>query len=368
MKKRIAILAGDGIGPEVIREAQKVLLKISELFGHTFEFQEGLIGAIAIEITGDPFPPETKKLCFESDAILFGAVGDPKYDLDPKLKPKPEDGLLEMRKSLNLYANIRPVFSFPPLFRFSPLKDDRLKDVDIIFVRELTGGIYFGRPKGIFEDRNQAIDTCVYSKQEILRVTKVAVELAKKRKKKLTLVDKANVLATSRLWRETVMEYLKGEKEVEFNMLYVDNAAMQLIQNPAQFDVILTENMFGDILTDEAAVIAGSIGLLPSASIGEKTSLYEPIHGSYYQAKGKNIANPVGTILSAAMMLEYSFSMIEEAHIIKSAIKRVIENGLGTKDIAVDNPLKTSEMGDEIVNEIEKIFMEDSKRLHSPQS
>lgn len=348
MKKIIAVLPGDGIGPEVTAEAVKVLKKIAEKFGHKFIFEEGLVGAVAIDKTGSPYPAKTHQLCKNSDAVLFGAVGDPKYDLDPKAKIRPEQGLLKMRKSLGLYANLRPIFVFPPLINQSPLKPEVLKGVDFIVVRELTGGIYFGKPSGIRNKGNAAIDTCFYTKKEILRVTKIAFEMAKERKKKVTLVEKANVLATSRLWREVVFDFAKNFPEVKLETLYVDNAAMQIIKNPAQFDVILTENMFGDILTDEASVISGSIGLLPSASLGDKVGLYEPIHGSYPQAAGKNIANPIGAILSAAMLLENSFKLKKEAHSIRSAVQRAIEQGFGTRDIFEENPLTTAEVGDKI--------------------
>jgi len=352
MEKKILVLPGDGIGPEVVEQGVKVLEKIGKIFGHKFSLQYGLIGAKAIEEKGNPFPKETFELCLKSDAILLGAVGDPKYDLDPKSKIRPEKGLLEMRKKLGLFANLRPIFTFPSLFSCSPLKSKILKDVDFIIVRELTGGIYFG--KKIFKE-NKAVDFCSYSKKEILRVAKIAFDLAKKRKKKVTLVDKANVLATSRLWRHTIQEFAKKEPEIKLEMMYVDNMAMQLIKNPSQFDVILTENMFGDILSDEASVISGSIGLLPSASIGKKTSLYEPIHGSFPQAKGKNIANPVGTILSVSLMLEISFNLKKEAEVIKKATKEVVKEGFGTPDIVKKNPLSTFEFGKKILEKIEKI-------------
>ncbi len=365
VKKIIAVLPGDGVGPEVTAEAVKVLKKIAEKFKHQFTFEEGLIGAAALKETRSPYPAQTHRLCKKSDAILFGAVGEPKYDLDlhphtkswcgGKAKVRPEQGLLKMRKSLGLYANLRPVFTLPCLFDKSPLKPEILKGVDFIFVRELTSGIYFGSPQGISKKGDSAIDTCFYSKKEILRVAKIAFDLAKKRKKKVHLVDKANVLATSRLWREVVNDFAKNEPDITLEMLYVDNAAMQIIKNPSQFDVILTENMFGDILTDEAAVITGSIGLLPSASIGEKYGLYEPIHGSYPQAAGKNIANPVGAILSAAMMLEYSFSLKKEAEMIKKAVRQVLEQGFGTQDLIAKNPLTTAELGNKIIEEFDKI-------------
>lgn len=351
MKKQIAVLPGDGVGSEVITWAVNVLKEISKKFNHQFDFKYGLIGAIAIEKTGDPYPKETERICQESDAILFGAVGDPKYDNNPLLKIRPEQGLLRMRKSLDLYANLRPIQVFSSLIDISPLKKEVIKAVDFVVVRELIGGVYFGE-KGRKNNGKTAYDICEYSKEEIERVARFAFELAIKRRKKLTVVDKANVLETSRLWRETVQDLSKNYEDVELEFMYVDNAAMQIIKNPSYFDVILTENMFGDILTDEAAVIVGSIGMIPSASIGKKKALYEPIHGSYPKAAGKNIANPIGAILSAAMMLEYSFNLKKESQIIFEAIKRVLEKGYGTKDIVKDNFLSTNEIGEKIIKEL----------------
>jgi 3-isopropylmalate dehydrogenase len=350
MKKTIAVLPGDGIGSEVTNEAVKVLKKIAGKFEHQFLFQYGLIGGSAIEKTGSPYPVKTHQLCKKSDAVLFGAVGLPKYDFNPKIKIRPEQGILKMRKSLGLYANLTPIFVFPTLFHCSPLKPEILKGVDIIFVRELTSGIYFGKPQR--KRKKEAIDTCFYSSQEIFRAAKIAFELAKIRKKKVHLVDKSNVLATSRLRREVVSDLAKNFPEIKLEMLYVDNAAMQIVKNPAQFDVILTENMFGDILTDETAVLPGSIGLLPSASIGEKYSLYEPIHGSYPQATGKNIANPIGAILSAAMLLEYSFGLKKEAETVRKAVRKVLDEGFGTPDLKPKNLLTTQELGDKITEAI----------------
>src|SRR3989304_9477077 len=307
MKKTIAVLPGDGVGPEVIEQALLCLKKNADKFGHEFLFQYGLVGASAIDKTGTPLPNETLTLCKKSAAILFGAIGDPKYDNDPKAKVRPEQGLLKLRKSLNLYANMRPIKVYKELIDTSPLKKNRIENVDLVVVRELTGGIYFGEPRLRKEGGKKAIDTSIYTDKEIERVSKIAFELPVKRRKKVTSVDKANVLETSRLWRETVNKISKFYPSVELIHMFVDNAAMQLIKNPQQFDVILTENMFGDILTDEASVIPGSIGLLPSASIGDKFSLFEPIHGSYHKNAGKNVANPIATILSAAMMLRISF-------------------------------------------------------------
>ncbi len=351
MNKKIAVLPGDGIGPEVTTQAVNVLKAIAQKFGHTFEFEEGLIGAIAIDKTGNPFPDQTFKLCTAADAILFGAIGDPKYDNDPTAKVRPEQGLLAMRKALGLYANIRPVNSYPALLGKSPLKEDIIKGIDFVVFRELTGGIYFGE-KGLSADKQSAFDTCTYSTEEILRVTKLAFEAAESRRKKVTLVDKANVLETSRLWRKVVKQYAEKFSNIQLDFMFVDNAAMQIILNPGQFDVVLTENMFGDIITDEASVIAGSLGLLPSASVGKERALYEPIHGSYPQAAGKNIANPVGAILSAAMLLELSFNLKAEAECIRNAVEQAIENGFVTKDIDASKFYSTIEVGDKIITSI----------------
>src|SRR3989338_1561118 len=347
MQKTIAVLPGDGIGPEIIEESINILNAVAKKFNHMFEYKYGLIGASAIDKTGDPFPKETEEICRTSDAILFGAIGDPKYDNDPRAKVRPEQGILRLRKSLELFANIRPVSIYPELFDISPLKNEKLKNVDFIMVRELTGGIYFGEKKR-FSSSKSASDVLTYSKDEIKRIAKKAFDLAKKRKKKVTSVDKANVLETSRLWRETVNEISQDYSGVELNHLFVDNTSMQIIKRPSEFDVILTENMFGDILSDEASVLAGSIGLLPSASIGEKYALYEPIHGAFNKAAGKNIANPVGTILSAAMMLRLSFKMEEEAQVVENAVKETIKDGKRTKDTAPSQEtyLGTKEFGE----------------------
>lgn len=351
MKKNIAVLPGDGIGPEIIATSIKVLKKIAHKFNHQFDFTNGLIGHAAITKTGKPLPAKTIDLCLKSDAVLFGAIGDPIYDNNPNAKVRPEQGLLKLRKSLNLFANIRPIITFPTSSVKSPLKPEIIKDVDFIVIRELTNGIYFGR-RGRNKNNTSAYDTSTYTKEEILRVSKVAFELAMNRKKKVTLVDKANVLETSRLWRETVKKFSQTYPEIRLDFMFVDNASMQIIKSPREFDVILTDNMFGDILTDEASVITGSIGMLPSASIGERTSLFEPIHGSFPKAKGLNVANPVGTILSAAMMLEYAFNLKKEAETIRSAIKKVLDQSFGTKDIVAKNPLSTSQMGDKIAQAI----------------
>jgi 3-isopropylmalate dehydrogenase len=351
MNKKIAILPGDGIGPEVVREAVKALDAIAKRFGHEFEYKEALVGAVAIDATGNPYPDETHEVCLWSDAILFGAIGDPKYDNDPSAKVRPEQGLLKMRGALGLYANIRPVKSYDSLLDASPLKPEIVKGVDFVVVRELISGIYFGQPRGRSEDGQYAFDTCEYSADEILRITVKAFQYAKNRKKKVTLLDKANVLATSRLWREVVTKYAEQHPDIEFDCLFIDNAAMQVIQRPRQFDIMLTENLFGDIISDEASVITGTLGLLPSASIGDHNALYEPIHGSYPQAKGKNIANPMATILSAAMLLEYSFGWIEEAKAIELAVEKALEEGIVTEDIN-NGKYGTIEVGDSIVSNI----------------
>ncbi len=345
MKYNIAVLPGDGIGPEIVDQAIKSLNAIAEKYNHEFVFENGLVGAIAIDETGDPFPEDTFKLCMNSDAVLFGAIGDPKYDNDPKAKVRPEQGLLAMRKKLGLYANIRPVSSFKSLIHKSPLRKDLVEGVDFVVVRELTGGVYFGEPRGRSEDLDTAFDTTVYTRAEIERITKLAFEYAGRRNKKLCSVDKANILATSRLWRETVQEMSKDHSDIEVEHMFVDNAAMQIIQWPGHFDVIVTENMFGDILSDEASVITGSLGLLPSASVGIHTSVFEPIHGSYPQAAGKDIANPIATVLSAAMLLE-SLDLKDEAKIIRAAVDASMDAGIVTEDITTGEAYKTSEVGD----------------------
>jgi 3-isopropylmalate dehydrogenase len=351
MNYNIAVIKGDGIGPEIIDQSIKVLNAIAKRFNHNFNYTEVLMGACAIDAKGVPLPDETLEVCRKSDAILFGAIGHPKYDNDPNAKVRPEQGLLKIRKELGLFANIRPVEYFPALAHLSPLKQEIIEGADLVVIRELTGGIYFGE-KGKSADGNSAYDNCSYSREEITRIAKVAFELAMKRKKHVTLVDKANVLETSRLWREVVKEFAKGYPEVTLELMFVDNAAMQLIQNPRRFDVMLTENLFGDILTDEASVITGSIGLLPSASTGNKVGLYEPIHGSYPQAAGKNIANPIGTILSAALMIDAAFNLTEEAKAIRSAVAEAIAANCLTEDLIKTNAKSTTEVGDFITAKI----------------
>src|SRR5271154_3956213 len=344
MKKNIVVIEGDGIGPEVTRQAIKVLNAIAEQGGHEFNYKYCLMGADAIDKTGTPLPDETIEAALNSDAILFGAIGHPKYDNDPTAKVRPEQGLLKLRKSLQLFANIRPVSTYPALQHLSPLKAKILEDVDFIIFRELTGGIYFGK-KETNAEGTLASDECSYSREEIERIAHLAFKQAVIRRKKLTLVDKANVLETSRLWRKWVQEIAKQYPEVALDFLFVDNAAMQIILNPKQFDVILTENMFGDILSDEASVISGSLGLLPSASVGKGPALFEPIHGSYPQAAGKDIANPLGSILSAAMMLDH-FELFKEAELVREAVEWTLINGFVTKDIDPVNFYFTSTIGE----------------------
>ncbi|MHC1731240.1 MAG: 3-isopropylmalate dehydrogenase [Bacteroidales bacterium] len=356
MEFNIALLAGDGIGPEVTEQACKVLHATGARFGHRFNFSEGLIGAVAIDRTGSPLPDETLALCRKSGAVLFGAIGDPKYDNDPSASVRPEQGLLKMRRELGLYANVRPVKTFPALVDMSPLKREIALNTDIIMVRELTGGIYFGRPQGRTEDGDTAYDTCVYSRYEIERVVRLACEYAIRRRKKVTVIDKANILATSRLWRETAGKIASEYEGITMDFMFVDNAAMQLIRQPSSFDVIVTENMFGDILSDEASVISGSMGMMPSASVGVSTSVFEPIHGSYPQAAGKNIANPCGTILSAAMMLDLAFKLQREAEAITEAVEKSVENGFVTVDLDPARPKSTSEVGTWISDYIRKDF------------
>ncbi len=345
MDFNIAVLAGDGIGPEIIEQAIKVLKAVGNKYRHNFKFTEALVGATAIDRVGDPFPEETFQLCMNSDAVLFGAIGDPKYDNDPKAKVRPEQGLLAMRKKLGLYANIRPVTTFSSLIHKSPLRKDLVEGADFVVIRELTGGIYFG-DKGRSEDLNTAFDNCVYTRSEIERILVLGFEYAAKRNKRLTVVDKANVLATSRLWRETAQDMAPAFPDIEVDYMFVDNAAMQIIQWPKKFDVMVTENMFGDILSDEASVITGSLGLLPSASVGIHTSVFEPIHGSYPQAAGRDIANPLATVLSAAMLLELALDLTEEAQAIRKVVDRSMEEGVVTEDISEGKPYRTSEVGD----------------------
>ncbi len=353
MKLNIAILPGDGIGPEIVEQAMKAIKAVANKFNHELTYEYGITGASAIDKVGDPYPPETHELCMKSDAVLFGAIGDPKFDNNPKAKVRPEQGLLAMRKQLGLYANIRPVETFESLLHKSPLRRDLVEGADFVCIRELTGGIYFGE-KGRKDNGNTAYDTNTYTREEIERILKLGYEFAAKRGKKLTVVDKANVLESSRLWREVAQEMEPNYPEIKTEYMFVDNAAMQIIQWPKNFDVMVTENMFGDILTDEASVITGSLGLLPSASMGIHTSVFEPIHGSYPQAAGKDIANPIATILSAAMLFEYAFDLKEEGKIIRDAVNASLTQKFVTEDIAEGQAYKTSEVGDWIANYITK--------------
>lgn len=360
MQKTILVLKGDGIGPEVIEQAVKVLDAVCEKFNHKFEYKDALIGGVAIDKFGVPLPDETLELAKSSDAVLLGAVGDWKYDkLDPSIRP--EKGLLGIRKGLGLFANLRPVKIFDELVSSSPLKEEIVKNTDVMIVRELTGGIYFGEPRGseVRNGENVSFNTMVYSESEIKRIAKVAFEIALKRNKKVCSVDKANVLDVSRLWREKVIEVSKDYPEVELSHLYVDNAAMQLVINPKQFDVILTSNLFGDILSDEASVLSGSLGLLPSASLSESSvGMFEPCHGSAPDFKGLNKLNPIATILSAAMMLKYGFGMEQEFESVQNAVAEVLKEGYRTEDILKNNESEklvgTKEMGDLIAKQVQR--------------
>jgi 3-isopropylmalate dehydrogenase len=350
--KKIAVIAGDGIGPEVVGEAIKVMKKTEELFGLSFEFEHGLFGGIAIDEKGTPLPQDTLEMCKRADAVLLGAVGGPKWDNNPK-ELRPETGLLGIRKALGLFSNIRPATIFDCLKEASTLKPEVLEGTDLIVVRELTGGIYFGekfRREGASGE--EAVDTCVYNVQEIERIVRQAFEIAQKRRKKLASVDKANVLETSRLWREVVNRIAPEYPDVELEHVLVDNCAMQLLRRPASFDVIVTENMFGDILSDEAAMLTGSIGMLSSASLGEGAfGLYEPVHGSAPDIAGQGISNPIATILSVALMYRLTFGYDQAAQSIEDAVASVLDAGHRTGDIAVDksSAIGTQAMGDLIV-------------------
>ncbi|CAN5473311.1 3-isopropylmalate dehydrogenase [soil metagenome] len=350
MNKRITVIYGDGVGPEVTQQSVKVLEAIASEFNHEFTFTRAWLGAEAIDKTGTALPEHTIETALNSDAVLFGAVGDPKYDNDPNAKVRPEQGILGIRKALQLFANIRPINVNPALNHLSPLKPKQLDNVDFVIYRELTGGIYFGK-KETSEDGNWARDECFYNKVEIERISHLAFKAARDRKKKLTLVDKANVLETSRLWRRIVQGIATQYPDIKVNYMFVDNAAMQIIINPAQFDVILTENLFGDIISDEASVLTGSLGLAPSASVGNTVGFFEPIHGSYPQAAGKDIANPLGSILSTAMMLDY-FGMKQEAKLVRDAVNWTLTNAFVTKDIDPVNFYFTSTIGDLVTDYI----------------
>ena len=350
MDFKIAVLPGDGIGPEISKQGVDVMTAVCEKFGHNVDYKYALCGADAIDKVGDPFPQETFEICRDADAVLFSAVGDPKFDNDPTAKVRPEQGLLAMRKQLGLFANIRPVETFKCLIHKSPLRAELVEGADFICIRELTGGMYFGEK---YQDDDKAYDTNAYTRPEIERILKVAFEYAMKRNKHLSVVDKANVLASSRLWRKIAQEMAPSYPEVNTDYMYVDNAAMRMIQEPTFFDVMVTENTFGDILTDEGSVISGSMGLLPSASTGESTPVFEPIHGSWPQAKGLNIANPLAQILSVAMLFEY-FDCKEEGKLIREAVNASLDANVRTPEIQVEGAGKygTKEVGEWIVNYI----------------
>ncbi|WP_448583522.1 3-isopropylmalate dehydrogenase [Thermocrinis sp.] len=358
---KIAVLKGDGIGPEIVDSALKVLKHIEKLSGHSFELEEGLIGGVAIDQKGEPLPKETLDLCLKADAVLLGAVGGPKWDSLPTSK-RPEKGLLQIRKALDLYANLRPAKVYEPLIEASPLKEETARGTDFIVIRELTGDVYYGEPRGIFVENGKrvGINTMRYTEDEIRRVVKKAFEVAMKRRKKLTSVDKSNVLEVSGLWRDIVEEESKNYPEVELEHLYVDNCAMQIVRRPSSFDVIVTGNIFGDILSDEAAVITGSLGMLPSASLGERYALYEPVHGSAPDIAGKGIANPIATILSVAMMLRYSFNLEKEAQAIEQAVEKALEKGYRTPDIYSEGCIKvgTQQMTEVIISSLEEIWQD----------
>lgn len=348
MELKIAVLAGDGIGPEISAEGVKVMKAVCSKFCHQVTFTEALCGAAAIDAVGNPFPEETLKACQDADAVLFSAVGDPRFDNNPNAKVRPEQGLLAMRKQLGLFANIRPVQTFDCLIHKSPLKDELVRGADFVCIRELTGGMYFGEKK---EGDDYAYDTNAYSRHEVERILKVAFEYAQRRRKHLTVVDKANVLASSRLWRKVAQEMAPQYPDVQTDYMYVDNASMRMIQDPKFFDVMVTENTFGDILTDEGSCISGSMGLLPSASTGESTPVFEPIHGSWPQAKGLNIANPLAQILSVAMLFEY-FNLKEEGALIRRAVDASLEANVRTPEIQVAGGEKygTKEVGQWIMD------------------
>ena len=332
MKLKIAVLAGDGIGPEISKVGVDVMNAVAKRFGHEITYTQAICGAAAIDEVGDPFPEETFRTCQEADAVFFSAVGDPKFDNNPAAKVRPEQGLLAMRKKLGLYANIRPVQTFSCLLHKSPLKDELVRGADFVCIRELTGGMYFGEKH---EGDDYAYDTDKYTRGEIERILKVAYEYAARRRKHLTVVDKANVLASSRLWRKVAQEMATQHPDIQTDFMYVDNASMRMIQEPTFFDVMVTENTFGDILTDEGSCISGSMGLLPSASVGDGTPVFEPIHGSWPQAKGKNIANPLAQVLSAAMLFEF-FGLEEEGKIIRKAVDASLDSNVRTPEIQVE--------------------------------
>ena len=343
MYLKILILPGDGIGNEVTRAATDVLTAVAKKFGHTLELSHGLLGGIAIHKTGTPFPKETEELCLKADATLMGAVGLPEFDNAPPSQ-RPEAGLLGMRRVLDVFANLRPVRTYPSLVESSPLKNHVVNGTDMLIVRELTGGLYYGQPRGI--DQNRAFNTMSYTRHEVERVTHKAFELARNRRKKVTSVDKSNVLEVSQFWRQVVVDVAKNYPDVQLEHMLVDNAAMQMVLRPTQFDVMLTENTFGDILSDVGGILAGSIGMLPSASLGETKGLYEPVHGSAPDIAGQNKANPLGAIGSVAAMLEYTFKLIKEANAVNDAVGKVLEAGHVTADLRPKGkPATTDEVG-----------------------
>ncbi|MBP5339239.1 MAG: 3-isopropylmalate dehydrogenase [Prevotella sp.] len=352
MKLRIAVLPGDGIGPEIMREGVAVMKAIASKFNHEFDFEEAICGAHAIDAVGDPYPAATHEVCMKADAVLFAAVGDLRFDNNPTAKVRPETGLLAMRKQLGLFANIRPVATFPCLLHKSPLKDELLRGADFVVIRELTGGMYFGEK---YQDNDRAYDTDLYTRPEIERILKVAFEMAMGRRGHLTVVDKANVLASSRLWRQIAKEMEPLYPQVHTDYMFIDNASMRVLTEPTFFDVIVTENTFGDILTDETSCITGSMGLQPSASLGEHTPLFEPVHGSWPQAAGQNLANPLAQILSAAMLLEH-FGLKTEGALVREAVNASLDANVRTPEIQVEGGAKygTREVGQWIVDYIEK--------------
>lgn len=352
MKLNIAVLPGDGIGPEIMKQGVAVLNAIARKFGHEFNYQEAICGAHAIDEVGDPFPEDTYQACMQADAVLFAAVGDLRFDNDPTAKVRPEQGLLAMRKKLGLFANVRPVATFGCLLHMSPLKEDILRGADFVVIRELTGGMYFGEK---YQDNDKAYDTDIYTRPEIERILKVAFDFAMRRRKHLTVVDKANVLASSRLWRQIAKEMEPLYPEVKTDYMFIDNASMRVLTEPTFFDVVVTENTFGDILTDETSCITGSMGLQPSASLGEHTPLFEPVHGSWPQAAGKNLANPVAQILSAAMLLEH-FGLKAEGQLIRNAVNASMDANVRTPEIQVPGGehYGTTEVGAWIVDWIGK--------------
>ncbi|MBM1107440.1 3-isopropylmalate dehydrogenase [Aurantibacter crassamenti] len=350
MELEIALLGGDGIGPEVLEQSVKCLKAVEETFNHNFTYKEANFGAVAISNTGKPLPASTLDICRKADAILCGAIGAIEYDNNPSALIRPEQGLFQLRKDLELFACIRPVKVFPSITRNGILNNKSIAGTDLVIYRELTGGIYFGE-KQISEDGTTATDLCTYTEKEISRVAHLAFKAAKNRKRKVTLVDKANVLATSRLWRRVVTEIAKSYADVKLECMYIDNATVQMMQNPAQFDVILTDNMFGDILSDQGSVIIGSVGLLPSASVGRDNAMFEPFHGSYPQAKGKNIANPVASILSTAMLLSH-FDLKEESNAVVSAVRKSFHKKIVTTDIMGSSKYGTDYVGNFIANNI----------------